>query len=90
MKIRHPVGVFVIFLTLLLQARAATPVMRTWTSTDGRKIEASFVALDGAGVKVRMANGNTFTVPLDRLSAADQTFAKTQTARPVLRKPVIN
>ena len=80
MKIRHPVGVFVIFLTLLLQARAATPVMRTWTSTDGRKIEASFVALDGAGVKVRMANGNTFTVPLDRLSAADQTFAKTLTA----------
>lgn len=79
MKIRQPLGVFVTFLTLLLQAPAATAVMHTWTSTDGRKIEASFVAMEGTGVKIRMANGSTFTVPLDRLSAADQSFAKTQT-----------
>ena len=80
MKIRQPLGVFVTFMALLLQAPAATAVMHTWTSTDGRKIEASFVAVEGSGVKIRMANGNTFTVPLDRLSAADQSFAKTQTA----------
>ena len=65
-------------MTVLLQAPAATPSMHTWTSTDGRKIEASFVALEDAGVKIRMANGSTFTVPLNRLSSADQTFAKSQ------------
>lgn len=56
--------------------------MHTWTSTDGRKIEATFVAMDGDGAKIRMANGNTFTVPLARLSPEDQIFAKRQAAAP--------
>lgn len=51
---------------------------RTWTSTDGRKIEAVFVALEGDNVKIRMANGSEFAVPLARLSAEDQAFAKSQ------------
>lgn len=54
--------------------------MHTWTSTDGRKIEAAFVAMEGANVKIRMANGSTFAVPLERLTAADQAFAKSQGA----------
>jgi len=78
MKFFCPLGVAIALASGLLQALAATPVMHTWTSTDGRKIEASFVALDDAGVKIRMANGSTFTVPLDRLTAADQSFAKAQ------------
>lgn len=63
-------------LSIFAQTAAA---MRSWTSTDGRKIEASFVSLDADVVKIRMANGSTFDVPLSRLSAADQTFAKSQT-----------
>ncbi len=65
---------------LSLPGWGQTPATRSWTSTDGRKIEAAFVALEGDGVKIRMANGSTFTVPLARLSAEDQAFAKSQTA----------
>jgi hypothetical protein len=67
--------------TLQAQTTAA-PATRTWTSTDGRKIEAAFVALDGTGVKIRTANGSVFTVPLERLSPEDQSFAKSQTPAP--------
>ena len=68
--------------TLFHAQGAPAPATRTWTSSDGRKIEAAFVALEGAGVKIRMANGSTFTVPLDRLSPEDQAFAKTQASTP--------
>ena len=67
-----------IALMAVLQAQTTTPVMHTWTSTDGRKIEAVFVAMEGEGAKIRMANGSTFTVPLARLSPEDQAFAKSQ------------
>lgn len=63
--------------------------MRTWTSTDGRKIEASFLAIEGDSVKIRMSNGGTFTVPLVRLSAEDQAFAKAQaSAAPAAATPL--
>lgn len=61
---------------------AQSPALRSWTSADGRKMEAAFVTLEGDAVKVRLANGSTVDVPLARLSAADQTFAKSQTATP--------
>lgn len=61
---------------------AQSPALRSWTSADGRKMEAAFVALEGDAVKVRLANGSTVDVPLARLSAADQTFAKSQIAKP--------
>jgi hypothetical protein len=48
--------------------------MRTWTSTDGKKIEATMLGVKGDGVEIRMANGSTFVVPLARLSAEDQAF----------------
>ncbi|MBL9180108.1 MAG: hypothetical protein JNM65_18745 [Verrucomicrobiaceae bacterium] len=73
------------FALLLLASGAiaqTTPSLRTWTSTDGRKIEAAFVALEGDAVKIRMANGSTFAVPLARLSPEDQTYAKGQTSAP--------
>lgn len=73
------------FALLLLASGAiaqTTPSLRTWTSTDGRKIEAAFVALEGDAVKIRMANGSTFAVPLARLSPGDQTYAKGQTSAP--------
>ncbi|MDP1592566.1 MAG: SHD1 domain-containing protein, partial [Prosthecobacter sp.] len=66
----------------VLRAQTPAPAMRTWTSADGRKMEAAFIALEGDAVKVRMANGSTVDVPLTRLSAEDQAFAKSQTAAP--------
>lgn len=69
-------------LAVLSQAQTAAPAMRTWTSTDGRKIEAAFIAMETDAVKVRLTNGSTVSIPLTRLSAADQTFAKDQAAPP--------
>lgn len=68
---------FVAFMAATLQAQT-TPAIRNWTSTDGKKIEASFISLNGDLVKIRLANGSTFDVPLARLSAEDQAFAKSQ------------
>ena len=70
-----------------LSVAADVAASRTWTSSDGRKIEAVFVALQGDAVKIRMANGSTFDVPLSRLSAEDQAFVKTQTATPTTAAP---
>jgi hypothetical protein len=69
-----------VLVSVALQAQVTpAPGLRAWTSTDGKKIEAAFVALEGDSVKIRMANGSTFAVPLARLSAEDQAFAKAQT-----------
>lgn len=70
-----------------LQAQA--PATRTWTSTDGRKIEASFLAIEGDGVKIRMTTGGTFTVPLVRLSAEDQAYAKVQASAAPAAAPTL-
>lgn len=48
---------------------------RTWTSSDGRTLEAEITALEGTEVTLKTAKGE-FKLPLDRLSAADQAFAK--------------
>jgi len=67
-------------LLVLLAATSALAqsALRTWTSTDGRKIEAAFVSATSDAVKIRMANGSTFEVPLARLSAEDQAFIQSQ------------
>ncbi|MFM2165633.1 MAG: hypothetical protein RIS79_4 [Verrucomicrobiota bacterium] len=69
-------------LLVLLAATSALAqgALRTWTSTDGRKIEAAFVSTTVDAVKIRMANGSTFDVPLARLSPEDQAFVKAQTS----------
>jgi hypothetical protein len=82
MKLSNHWCIAVVALSVFAQAQTVAPATRIWTSTDGRKIDAAFVALEGDGVKIRMANGSTFTVPLARLSAEDQAFAKGQTTTP--------
>lgn len=67
-----------LFVLLAATSALAQSALRTWTSTDGRKIEAAFISATADAVKVRMANGSTFDVPLARLSAEDQAFIKTQ------------
>ena len=47
------------------------PTTRTWTSNDGKKIEATFEAAEGENVRLRLANGTVATVPLSRLSPED-------------------
>lgn len=51
---------------------------REWTSSDGKKLQADFVSLNGDQVMLKLANGQSVPVPLSRLSAADQAFVKQQ------------
>ncbi len=63
---------------------AATPAAaptaggaQSWTSNDGKAIQATFMGLQGDGVLLKMAStGETFLVPLARLSAESQAQAK--------------
>ncbi|MGB6221680.1 hypothetical protein [Haloferula sp.] len=52
---------------------------RDWTSSDGKKIVADFVELDGEVVVLKM-RGKEYRVPLAKLSEEDQEFAKSQGA----------
>ncbi|MEM7699439.1 MAG: hypothetical protein AAF236_13660 [Verrucomicrobiota bacterium] len=49
---------------------------RTWTSADGRTLEASMVEATEQNVTLRLSNGQRFTLTLDKLSDADQEFIR--------------
>jgi hypothetical protein len=51
--------------------------VRTWTDATGKfNRVASFQRLDGDSVVLQTADGKEFKIPLDRLAAADQAYAK--------------
>jgi len=53
---------------------------RTWTSADGKSLEAEFSGTTGAGataaVKLKMADGKIINYPLAKLSESDRLFVK--------------
>ncbi len=54
---------------------------RTWTDAkSGKKIEADLVKAEGGKVTLKLANGRTAELNLERLSQADQDFIKSQGA----------
>lgn len=55
-------------------APAAGP--QSWTSNDGKVVQAAFVSLQGDLITLKTADGKTFTFPLSRLSAESQAQAK--------------
>ncbi|SKB03850.1 Planctomycete cytochrome C [Prosthecobacter debontii] len=55
-------------------APAAGP--QSWTSSDGKVVQANFVSLQGDLITLKTADGKTFTFPLSRLSAESQAQAK--------------
>jgi len=62
-------------LLLLPGIRAESEKVRTWTNTQGKKIQATLVDTDGTTVKLRLPNDNEAEVPLTGLSAEDQKYA---------------
>lgn len=51
--------------------------LRTWKDSTGKfSIQATFVSLDGDALKIKREDGREVTVPLSRLSQADQDYAK--------------
>ena len=68
----------------LTSSTPLTPVAAplVWTSSDGKAIQASFVALVGDQITLRMADTQKdFTFPLSRLSAESQAQAKATAAK---------
>jgi hypothetical protein len=59
-------------------APAAAPAgpPATWTSSDGKTIQASFLRLEGESVVIQRADGVCFILPLTRLSPESQALAK--------------
>ena len=58
---------------------AASPasLLRTWTDSTGKfKVEAEFLGLTDGQVKLRRKDGREVTLPLTRLSSADQQVAE--------------
>ncbi len=68
---------------LLLWAFPFTPlqaeneVYRTWTDTQGRKLEATFRGIEDGKVFLQIRSGYVYRLPLDKLSEVDQQAAKT-------------
>lgn len=54
--------------------------LRTWTDVEGRQVSASFVQIDGDMIVLQTQDGAQHRFPLTRLSAEDQTAAKTAQA----------
>ena len=48
--------------------------IRTWTSSDGKSLQATLVSADKINVVLRLKGGRTYKLPLSKLSEADRTF----------------
>jgi formylglycine-generating enzyme required for sulfatase activity len=74
--------VFILTVTL-----TATEPLRTWTSADGRTLEARYLEMVGSKVRIENASGRKFTVPLKGFSSADQQYVKKAYGRSLFAEP---
>ena len=77
------------YLLLLLAssvfAQQPAETFRSWTSSDGKKVEAAMLGTEGDGVRLKLKTGAVITVPLSRLSGEDQLLVK-NTGAPAVNK----
>ena len=65
-------------------SQAPQPIRRTLTAADGRKVEAELLARGEGTVKFRrLSDAQEFVFPLEKLSAADQSFIR-ESALPMI------
>jgi hypothetical protein len=57
-------------------AATSNAPLTTWTSADGRTIQAKKLRLEGENVILQRADGQTFTLPISKLSPESQAAAK--------------
>ena len=66
-------SLYIPLLSLLIAVQglsaAASEKSRTWTSTDGRELEAQLVSVSETAIEVRRKDGRKFTLKLDAISA---------------------
>ena len=75
------------FLLLLAITLTAKEPIRTWTSTDGRTLEARYLEMVGSKVRIENASGRKFTVPLTGFSSADQEYVRKAYGRALFVDP---
>ena len=68
-----PIGCTLAFLTLAILSKGISQE-RIWTSTEGQRIQAELVDTMGSEVMIRRKDGNTFRLPLARLSQTDRRY----------------
>ena len=73
-----------LFLAVFLSAKEP---IRTWTSADGRTLEARYLEMVGDKVRIENASGRTFTVPLTGFSSTDQQYVKKAYDRSLFAEP---
>src|SRR6056300_1666005 len=66
---------------------SAKEALRTWTSSDGRTLEARYLEMVGTKVRIENASGRKFTVPLTGFSPADQEYVKKAYGRSLFAEP---
>lgn len=64
---------------LTFEASAAEEY-RLWTNSENKKVEAAFAGMEGGNVKLKLRNGAIAPVPLEKLSADDQAWVKSNSA----------
>lgn len=88
MKISTSRFTSILALLLLVSLFSGLASARKWTSQDGKfSIDAELIEATDTEVKLLRKNGKEITVPLDRLSEADQEFAKSQIGKPAKSAP---
>ena len=60
-------------------AFAAGPLTRVWTDTKGRKVEATFVKIEGGQITLQTRDGGLFQFPLTNLTEPEQALARNAT-----------
>ena len=80
-------ALFFVCLTILSVSLIAKEPLRTWTSADGRTLEARYLEMVGTKVRIENASGRKFTVPLTGFSSADQEYVKQAYGRSLFAEP---
>ncbi|OYV00318.1 MAG: hypothetical protein CFE26_24145 [Verrucomicrobiales bacterium VVV1] len=66
---------------VVTSSKAQTPapdssISREWTSSDGKKVTAEYLGLQGKMVMMRLQGGKVIPYPVEKLSAEDATFVQ--------------
>jgi len=79
----HSLFKFARIVVVFVSLQAIAVQARTWTSSTGQKLEADFVSATADSVVLkRTVDNQEFTLPLARLSAADQAWIKENATKP--------
>jgi formylglycine-generating enzyme required for sulfatase activity len=79
-------SLFSLFLFLQNFLIAQEPI-RTWTSSEGRTLEARFIEQVGSNVRIKNEAEREFTLPISRFSQADQEYVVEAVARAFFQSP---